>query len=273
MALTSFPREVWSGRVAVIVVLVCSSAGARTAAKDTNDDRAQQLFSSGVDAARRDEWIDARGAFERAYRLAPKLVVLINLAGAQARTGLLVEALHNYQRVMESSTSPDTAEYREAARAILPSLEARIPRVRVSPAGLGPSDAVEIDGTEVPPSALERPVLVNPGAHALTIKRDHVQRARIEFSVAEGESHDITLPAPVFTLSPPPPTPRGVDVTTSPAPDGSSQPRRRRWWTSPWFWAATVGVVAASTAAAVVLVEQRPQPYSGNVGPGIVNVP
>ena len=275
MALTGFTTVSSSRHVAIAVLLASTSTPVHAAPEEAADDLAQQLFSRGVDAARQNDWSDAREAFEKAYRLAPRLVVLINLAGAQARTGLLVEASRNYRRVLEASTSPETAEYGEAAKAILPSLEARIPRIQITPAGLGPSDVVAIDGNQVPASALKGPVLVDPGTHTLTVRRDGVQRARIDFSVAESESHDISLPSAVFVLSP---APRGqgasdgatvpLSPTTGPPPPGD----RGRWWTSPWFWAATAGVVAASTVA-LVLVEQHPQPYSGNVGPGIVNVP
>ena len=53
------------------------------------DDSAQQLFGHGVDAAQQNRWNDARVAFERAYELSQRPVVLINLAGAQAKTGRL----------------------------------------------------------------------------------------------------------------------------------------------------------------------------------------
>ena len=236
------------------------------------DNDAQRLFSQGVDAARLNLWEEARRNFEEAYRLAPRLVVLINLASAQARTGLLVEALENYQRVA-SSTSPESAEFRNAANAVLPSLEGRIPRVRVNATGLGPSDVVEIDGEQIPLADIGKPHLVNPGQHTMTVTRDDVQRSRIAFSVAESETHEIPLPASVFA----PPIPQG-DL------DGSNlrlSTRARRsdttahggWWKSPWLWGATVAVLAGAATASVLVFSDRPRVFSGNVGPGVVNVP
>src|SRR3954469_17113839 len=135
MAVTLIPPALRPGAFAISLVVAGVTAGAPAAfderpppgIADTGDSNAQRLFVQGVDAARSNLWEEARRDFEEAYRLAPRPVVLINLASAQARTGLLVEALENYRRVA-SSTSADTAEFRNAANAVLPSLEERIPR-------------------------------------------------------------------------------------------------------------------------------------------------
>lgn len=97
------------------------------------DQGAQQAFRAGVDAARQERWEEARVLFEKAYALSPRPVVLINLAGAQARTGRLTEAAKSYRRILAHQASPETAPIREAASEVLPALEARIPRVRLRP--------------------------------------------------------------------------------------------------------------------------------------------
>jgi hypothetical protein len=277
MAVTLFPAAHRPGAIAISLILAGLTAGAPAAfaqrppapIADADTD-AQRLFQQGVDAARLNQWEEARRDFEEAYRLAPRLVVLINLASAQARTGLLVEALENYRRVA-SSTSAETAEFRNAANAVLPSLQERIPRVRVNPAGLGPSDIVEIDGQRIPATNLEKPQLVNPGQHTMTVTRQGVQRSRIVFSLSETETHDISLPAQLFVpLSPHQDGDTPIRFSTGAGPSDTAA--RRPWWKSPWFWGATVAVVAAATVSLVVFAE-RPEVYSGNVGSGVVNVP
>ena len=156
---------------------------------------AQQLFDQGVEAARQDRWNDARAAFERAYALSPRSVVLINLAGAQANTGRLTEAAANYRRIL-ADESPDTAPFRSAAAGVLPSLEARIPRIRLHGVAVRPDDVVAVDGETVPFDRREAPQLVDPGAHTITVARGGLQRARVTVSVSEGESHDVSLTVP-----------------------------------------------------------------------------
>jgi len=277
MALTVFPAAHRPRAIAISLVVAGITAGSTASfaqrptagTADTGDAGAQRLFQQGVDAARLNLWEEARRDFEEAYRLAPRLVVLINLASAQARTGLLVEALENYQRVA-SSTSAETAEFRNAANAVLPSLRERIPSVRVNPAGLALSDVVEIDGGLIPAWDIGKPHPVNPGQHTMTVTRDGVQRSRIVFSLAETETHDISLPAQVVVPLIPRDGGGPGGLSTGAGPSDTAV--RRAWWKSPWFWGATVAVLAAATVSLVVFTE-RPQVYSGNVGPGVVNVP
>lgn len=275
------PLTRWAGvaglRVAVLACLAASAPpavaeGAPAPLADSVENDAQRLFLEGVDAARLNLWEDARRHFEEAYRLSPRLVVLINLASAQAQTGLLVEAVDNYRRVLASSTSPETAEFRNAANAMLPSLEARTPLVRVSTTGLGAADVVEIDGERIAPADVGKPHLVDPGQHSMTVTRDGQQRARIVFSVAEGERHDISLPAQVVAAPSPRPGQDAAGLTLSASGGASEANDHRAWWKSPWFWGATAAVVAAAIVSAVAYSE-RPQVVSGNIGPGVVNVP
>jgi len=280
MAVTVFRRAFRPGSLASSLLIAGITAGAPVAFAERGppalaagvDNDAQRLFTQGVDAARLNLWDEARRDFEEAYRLAPRLVVLINLASAQARTGLLVEALENYRRVA-SSTAPESAEFRNAANAVLPSLEGRTPRVRVNPTGLGPSDVVEIDSEQIPLADIGKPHLVNPGQHTMTVTRDDVQRSRIAFSVTETETHEISLPASVLA----PPIPRGdldgSSLRLSTGARKSDTPAHGGWWTSPWLWGATVAVLAGAATASVLVYSERPRVFSGNVGPGVVNVP
>lgn len=236
-------------------------------------DPAQELFSQGVEAARQDRWNDARAAFERAYALSPRSVVLINLAGAQANTGRLKEAAANYRRVLEDP-SPDTAPFRSAAAGVLPSLEARIPRIRLHATGVRPDDVVEIDSEAVPLDSLETPHLLDPGTHVITVARTGRQRARVTVSLDEGESHDVsvTVPPDAPPVTAGVSTVPGLDLT---ATDTSPPPERphRSWWRSPWFWTAAVATAAAATVATVLIIRNRNQDFSGNVPPGLIHVP
>ena len=139
---------------------------------------AEQLFNEAVEAARHGDWEQARAGFAAAQSLSARPVILINLAGAQARTGRLVDAARNYRAVADD-TSSDAAPFRAAASGMLKTLQPRIPRVHVRTAGLAEGDVVRLDGVPLSRDALAAPVLVDPGAHTITVTRDGNDRARV----------------------------------------------------------------------------------------------
>jgi hypothetical protein len=262
-------------RVLIGALWLLSGSVALPAVAAGSDDVAQQLFREGVEAARQERWTDAFEAFEKAYALSGRPVVLINLAGAQARTGRLEEAARNYRRILDDATSVETAPFRKAAADVLPTLEARIPRIRLHMSELDSTDLVEIDGQQIPPEHIADWQALDPGSHTLVVKRSGVERARVAFSLAERESHEISLPE---TLTPPVLIPPRVAPVSTPAisliaaePRSGEQPPRA-WWKSPRIWIAVAAVAIATTAVTFFVVEKRDQLFSGNVPPGIVTV-
>lgn len=271
MALTDRRREWVSPFVARAVALAAALAGVSSpGAALAAEDAAQQLFNHGVEAARQNHWSDAREAFERAYHLSARPVVLINLAAAEVHTGRLKEAANSYRRILQGDSSPETSPFRKAAADVLPSLEARIPRIRLHTSGLTGTDVLEIDGEEIPSEQIEEPHPVDPGPHVVAIKRAGVERLRVSFSVAEGESHEISIPAPLdpVNLNAPevlPPFVPGAELDTGQS--GSSPARvRRPLWRSPWFWTAIAAGIAGTTVATVLAVRNHDQPFMGNLG-------
>jgi hypothetical protein len=266
-------RAAVAATVSLVVVLAGVPAARAVAAED---DPAQRLFNQGVAAARENRWNEAREAFARAYGLSQRPVVLINLAAAEVRTGRLKEAASDYRRILQGD-STETAAFRKAAADMLPALEARIPRIRLHATGLGATDVVEIDGETISSDRLEEPRLVDPGAHAVVVKRSGAERSRVSFSVAEGESHDISVSAPLDAqMLSAPATPidaaPGVDLTATPSAQPSERSARRSRWRSPWLWAGVAAVAAGTTVATVFAVRSHDQAFSGNLSPGTVVV-
>jgi hypothetical protein len=235
------------------------------------DEAAQQAFRAGVDAARQEQWIEARTSFEKAYALSPRPVVLINLAGAQARTGRLTEAAKNYRRILEDESSPETVPFRRAAADVLPPLEARIPHVRLRPSGLSPTDVIEIDGETVQAEAVGDGHPLDPGEHTLVVKHDGAERARVLFTLTERELRYIALPLPVLVQSAA--SPAGVIVGLS--NDGTQAPgvhvsAERPWWKSPWTWTTVAVLVVGASVVTIVAIENRDKPIVGTIG--LVNI-
>jgi hypothetical protein len=253
------------------------SAAAAPAAGPSSDEAAQQAFREGVDAARQAHWPEARVLFERAYVLSPRPVVLINLAGAQARTGHLIEAAANYHRIVDDSTSADTASFRKAAAEVLPELEQRIPTVRVHPTGSSGDDTFQIDGETATIERLAEGIPLDPGQHTLVVERGGVERARVLFSLAEREAREIplALPATVFAARPPVAGGGGqptINLTPVAPPEEEKHAPQRSWWASPWTWTGVGVVLVAASAVLFVSFERREQPFSGNITPGQISL-
>jgi hypothetical protein len=173
-------REMW-----VALVLLLAAPPTTTFAQD-RDQEAAEHFRRGVAAARNEQWVAARRAFERAYELLPRTEILINLAAAQAQTEQLVEAQRAYRTLLD--TPNVDARFREEAERALLEIDREIPRVRVSIEGLAPGDRVALDDEAIEPSALDGEISVNPGPHTLVVTHGETILGRADFAAERGRS-------------------------------------------------------------------------------------
>ncbi len=167
---------------------------------------AREQSRLGVEAARQQRWTEAREAFERSYRLYPRTLTLLNLAGAQVESGQLVEGAESYRRFLQQATSGPAAAQRDAAQHALVDAEARIPRLRVAAPGLQDSDQILLDGQPVSHAALGAQLPVDPGPHVLAVTRNGSDIVHTSFTVEPRITRDVSLTVP----APPP-----VVVTTT----------------------------------------------------------
>jgi hypothetical protein len=264
-----------SPAVALVCAVLCAAAAPPIAhgAASSKDEGAQQAFRAGVDAARQEHWAEARGLFEKAYALSPRPVVLINLAGAQARTGKLIDAARNYRSILDDESSPETSSFRKAAAEILPALEARIPRVRLRPSGLTPVDVIHIDDDPVELQAVGSGHPLDPGEHTLVVRHEGAERARVLFTLTERELRYITLPLPAMKQPRPAPALLATEGDEQVFPGGRDSATARPWWKSRLTWAAVGVVVAGVAVTTFFLIERTPGPFVGNISPGSIEVP
>jgi hypothetical protein len=167
----------------------------------------KQAFEAGIEAYQRGDFAAALTWFRRAQVLKPHPVILFNVALAEARSGLLLEATQHFDQVFNDPNTPadklDAARSeRDRAAALLASITVDRQDARLM------VDGVEASGS--PPL-----VRVNPGAHhvrVLVAQRVVVDRnveldsgERLELSLALPASHE-PEPEP-----PPPPPPSAAD--------------------------------------------------------------
>jgi len=173
---------------ALLVGVLCSSVRADDSVEAAGPrSEARRLFLRGVEAATNGLWEEARGAFSRSFELVPNASTLLNLAGSQVNTGQLVEARDNYRRVLEADSV--TSLGKEEIAKLIAALDARIPKL--SMAGVGSLDAVLVDGTQIAGFDAALGLALNPGDHAVEIKR--ASELLLRHQVVLTESQEVVL--------------------------------------------------------------------------------
>jgi len=263
----------WSFRVALCASLcaalalgLLALASPVTAQRASEAVLAREQFRAGVAAAREERWEEAAEAFQRSYELSPRPLTLLNLAGAYAQTGRLVESVEAY-RMFLMERQGVTARMRADAEAQLEDLEPRVPRVRITVLGIAEGDVVRLDEYELSTASLEQPLPVNPGAHTVAVERPGQEPLVVPFTTDEGATEDVLVDA--RSLAAPTAVPaRGSDpIRGEPTPS-------RPIVEDPIFWIAIVGavVVAGGVVTGVVLGTQPGPSTVGNLSPGQIAI-
>ena len=236
-----------------------ASAHAQSASEQS---LARDQFREGVRASREQEWPEAVEAFQRSLELAPRPMTIMNLAGALAQVGQLVEAAEAYRMFLSEATSGAAARVRGEAQTQLDALEGRIPHVRLQIHGRLDSDTVTLDEYQLSAAAVGSPLPVDPGEHTLTITRDGFDPRAVTFTAREGVESEVVLEAwPDLSASL-----EGPDPLAPPPPrDGNHS-----ILDEPLFWIIGGVILAGVIAAGIgigVATQSPPAPFFGNLPP------
>jgi len=248
--------------LSVLVVLALSWPLAAHAQSASEVAAARRLFRQGIAAAREDDWETARRHFARSYGIAPRESTLLNLAGAQAQTGRLVDAAESYRRfIREASGRSERLVPR--AREALEELEPRLAHLTITAPSATDGDAVTLDDDELPRAALGVELPVDPGAHHVAWARSGARLDEQRVELAEGEHRAVTLevasgPA---TASVPP----EALVADPPDDDGGDDTALIVGLTLGGVAAVAIGVIVG-----VVVAVDSAGPHQGDLGMGVV---
>jgi tetratricopeptide (TPR) repeat protein len=246
--------------LAVSVALSALPAVAEAQVSDAERAVAREEYRRGVDAARAERWEEAREAFEAAWELVRLPAILYNLAGAQAQTGLLVEAAESYRRFLREAREPDDLALRPDAEQFLAQVIGRTPALLLEIQGLASRDRVTIDGETVSHAVLGLPMPINAGTHEIKVHRDGSMLAHEPFSISIEERRSISLEVP--------PAPDPVEV---PIRDGSHTTAASDGGVlaSPIFWVLVGAAVVGAGVAVFVLTrpEESEAPFDGSLPP------
>jgi len=244
-------------------------AQAQTAAERS---LARQQFQDGVAAARESDWERALEAFQRSYELLPRPLTLLNLAGAYAQAGRLVEAAEAYRMFQHEDDVTD--RQRQDAEDQLHEIEPRIPHVRLQILGLEDGDVVTLDEYQLSSAALDEAYPVDPGEHSATIERNgHAPRV-IPFTAREGVEQEVLIDVRAenwVALGPDePPPPLGGDPIDEGEPVASTSIAE-----DPVFWIVLGSILVAGGVAVGLGVglTATPETFRGNTSPFRVELP
>lgn len=245
------------------VVLIVTTGGVRaqpagsTAAPKVT--LARRLYDEGVDAVGKGQWSLAYDRFKASYELAPRVLTLYNLAGAQGQTGRLVEAAESYRKFLRDTGDGRYPDYRTEATNQMELLGKQIAQLTIDITNLDPTDVVAIDDIEFPQVALHEAIPMNPGSHVARIQRGTAVLATRTVALASGAAETVHLELPVKSPD--------LAVHSLPAAPGTTAPAAppkpvdhgssRGWLRSPWLWSG-VAVVVAGTATGAYLLMRSP---------------
>ena len=257
------------GRALVVALAVALAVPALAQAQSASEQAlARDQFREGVRAAREQRWPDAVDAFQRSLELAPRPMTIMNLAGALAQVGRLVEAAEAYRMFLSEAQSGAAARVRGQAQAQLDALEPRIPHARLEIRGLLDSDTVTLDEYQLSAAAIGSALPVDPGEHTLTILREGAEPRVVTFTAEEGVEAEVVLDAPPDLGLPPPDGAPDPLITPPPA-------QGRSILDEPAFWIVggvlLAGLVAGGVAIGVT-TQGAPPPFFGNLPPHQVPV-
>lgn len=180
-------------------------------------------FDAGVAAYEKGDWPTALTRFREAQALRPHPVIAFNVALAEGKNGLFLEAVAQLDQILKDPQT--TRQLRDQARNERDTAARSIASLVVDP-GTAQGASVYLDGVLItgdPPRAT-----ANPGAHALRVVVPGQAAADRAISLLAGETLRITLDRT-----------RELVIVTGPQPRPGPPPVPQRKGVDPlWFWAA-----------------------------------
>jgi tetratricopeptide repeat protein len=241
------------GRSALAVgILACVTFATPARSQPPTD--AEALFAEGRDAARLGDWARACPKFAESLRLEPAVGTRLNLARCEAKLGRLATARQHFARVVdELPVDDDRLPY---ARQQLEELEQQAPRIEIRLEPGVDGAVIALDGEALGADRAGDSLIVDPGAHVVTVDAPGRPRARYEVTLRPGERRTLEVaPAP---LPAPAPTPRLPRPLPARAPEPSSTPapapQAVGGWTSLAIGSAALG--ASAIFGALVLARK-----------------
>jgi hypothetical protein len=151
----------------------CLSPGVARA----DDAAARREFRRGVELYDKKQFAEALEAFRAAYAEKPSAIIKQNVALSLVGMGRKVEAATAFDEALDEGQTTLSPETRAAIRRELADLEKSIATLALHVVAASDRRPIEgaivrVDGAELPPGALRRPIRIAPGIHVVTAHVD-----------------------------------------------------------------------------------------------------
>jgi hypothetical protein len=203
---------------------------------------ARAVALEGVRAFQEERWADAVDLLTRAESLVHAPTHLLYLARAQQRLGHWVSAREAYLKLTRETIAPGAPrafhDAQAAAKRELPSLEPKIPTLKVQVSGTqGKPVSVTVDGKPLPSALIGAANPIDPGPHRIEASAAGLTAGPVAVDLKEGARETVALQmkasagsapslpaaaAPVEEAGPPALSPSTTSVPADEAPVASS---------------------------------------------------
>jgi hypothetical protein len=181
-------------QIASVLLLVLGPVG--PAAADESRDAARAHYARGLELAGQQGYEAALQEFNEAYAISPQFAVLYNIGLAEVALGHPMEGIDTLSEYLQEGQDAVPHARRQQVKALTTLLASRLAELSIA---TDRSEArVTIDGRELGPTPLAKPVRLGPGTHRIAIASEGAPTAIRIVTLAEGEHQtlELQLPAP-----------------------------------------------------------------------------
>ncbi len=160
---------------------------------------ARAAYLEGVALQEKGDCAQALPRFAAAQKLFDAATHELRIAQCQAAIGKLVEAQESYEALVHEnlSTAPDAyKQAQDTARKELPSLQPRIPtlRVQIAPGARSLKDmVVQVNGTRMPNELLGIARPINPGTYKVTASATGYKATPVDVQLRDGDAKTVDM--------------------------------------------------------------------------------
>lgn len=239
------------------VGLLLAAAALPAAAQSRDAAGAEVLYRAGRDAGRRGDWETACAKLAESQRLDPAGGTLLNLADCEEHRGQLAHAWQHF--VQAQALLPKGDARASFARSRAAAVDKRLPRLNVRLAdGAAAGTHVLRDDQELGAPSLGVSLPVDPGEHVVVARADGRIDGRVQVSLAEGETREITVtlgPTVSSAASPqaPAPYPTPAATTTAAKFNALVVPEKRPAYGYAFLGAGVAGLAVGTVAGVLAL--------------------
>lgn len=212
------------GTLALALSVAVAASAPSTARADDSPEvvQARQDFREGVSLMAAEDWAGALAKFQKVARVKVNAPVAFNMAECEERLGKWVAALGDYRLAAAKAADGSAPEVAAHVDERIANLEKKLPHLslkRNEPTP-NPKAHLELDGVEVQPTQLGKPMAADPGEHVVTVvvAGKTVATKKVTLAEAANEFVEVLVPAPTE------PAGGGPDVPPPPPASGPSVP-------------------------------------------------